>query len=118
MRVTSIFSARSPTATASQPLYASADLLIHGSGAETYGLVVAEAIASGLPVVVPNVGGAADLATGGRGRTYPLGDAVACAAAILETVASESWVGGPRGPSHSDDHFVELFALYEGLILR
>ena len=46
-------------------LYASADLLIHGSGAETYGLVVAEAIASGLPVVVPDVGGAADLAKSG-----------------------------------------------------
>ena len=39
--------------------YASADVLVHGSAAETYGLVVAEAICSGLPVVVPDRGGAA-----------------------------------------------------------
>lgn len=99
-------------------LYASADLLIHGSGAETYGLVVAEAIASGLPVVVPGVGGAADLATGGRGRTYSLGDANDCAAAILKTLADERRIGGPLEPSYSDDHFKGLFALYEGLIRR
>ena len=96
-------------------LYASADLLTHGSGAETYGLVVAEAIASGLPVVVPDTGGAADLATGGRGRTYPLGDADACAAAILAAL-SDTTPAPPGDPAYSDDHFVELFALYESLI--
>ena len=96
-------------------LYASADLLIHGSGAETYGLVVAEAIASGLPVVVPDVGGAADLASGGRGRTYPLGDADACAAAILAALSAEGEHVPPISPAYSDDHFVKLFALYEAL---
>ncbi len=96
-------------------LYASADLLIHGSGAETYGLVVAEAIASGLPVVVPDVGGAADLVTEGRGRTYSLGDADACTAAILEAL-SEVMPAPLTEPSYSDDHFVRLFELYAGLV--
>jgi alpha-1,6-mannosyltransferase len=98
-------------------LYASADLLVHGSGAETYGLVVAEAIASGLPVVVPDVGGAADLATGGRGWTYPLGDANACAAAILDAF-SDSMSGSVGEPTYSEDHFVNLFAVYQGLVER
>ena len=96
-------------------LYASADLLIHGSGAETYGLVVAEAIASGLPVVVPNVGGAADLAAAGGGLIYPLGDAKACAAAILAALSSRAPLSSAE-PSYSEDHFGKLFTLYETLI--
>jgi glycosyltransferase involved in cell wall biosynthesis len=37
--------------------YASADLLVHASRAETYGLVVTEALARGLPVIGTEVGG-------------------------------------------------------------
>ena len=96
-------------------LYASADLLIHGSGAETYGLVVAEAIASGLPVVVPDIGGAADLATGGRGWTYALGNSGACAAAMLAALTTATAAAAPVAPSYSADHFTKLFALYETL---
>jgi len=97
-------------------LYASADLLIHGSGAETYGLVVAEAIASGLPVAVPDVGGAADLATGGRGLTYPFGDEDACAAAILKTLDSKMARPSSKMLCSSEEHFSKLFALYADLI--
>ena len=96
-------------------LYAGADLLIHGSGAETYGLVVAEATASGLRVVVPDVGGAADLARGGRGSTYPLGDTDACAKVILAALSQATPIE-PVTTSYSDDHFVRLFELYEGLL--
>ena len=99
-------------------LYASADLLIHGSGAETYGLVVAEAIASGLPVVVPEVGGAADLASRGASRLYPLGDAGACAKAILDILAIPGAPVAQGAPSSSDQHFSQLFELYETLIRR
>src|SRR5690606_2679028 len=61
---------------------ASADAFVHGSAAETYGLVVAEAICAGLPIVVPDAGGAADLADPSYAEIYPAGDAAACAAAI------------------------------------
>jgi glycosyltransferase involved in cell wall biosynthesis len=37
--------------------YASADLLVHASRAETYGLVITEALARGLPVIAAEVGG-------------------------------------------------------------
>ena len=41
---------------------ASADYFLHGGAAETFGLVVGEALCSGLPVIVPDRGGAAELA--------------------------------------------------------
>ncbi len=100
-------------------LYASADALVHGSGAETYGLVVAEAMASGLPVIVPDVGGAADLAARGPSRAYATGNAGACAAAILDLFADPSpvVVAQPSDPPSADAHFQALFDLYARLIL-
>ena len=71
-------------------ILASADLFVHGSGAETYGLAPAEAIASGLAIVVPDTGGAADLAARGLSRTYRAGDAAGCAQAILAALSGEA----------------------------
>ena len=101
---------------------ASADAMLHGSSAETFGLVVAEAICSGLPIIVPDVGGAADLAAPGHGETYPAGDVQACAVAIGRMLSR------PRGELASacaemastrvgtmDDHFAQLFDLYASL---
>jgi alpha-1,6-mannosyltransferase len=103
-------------------LYASADLLVHGSGAETYGLVVAEAIASGLPVVVPDSGGASDFASRARCAVYPAGNSGACAAAILRLLASaDASVTGPYGGGSvrsADEHFEALFGLYQDMIDR
>jgi alpha-1,6-mannosyltransferase len=96
-------------------LLASVDLLVHGSGAETYGLAVGEAIASGLTVVVPDSGGAADLASRGTALTYRTGDAAACASAILRALAGEARPPTAPPPGGSDDHFAALFDLYEAL---
>ena len=67
--------------------YAAADLLVLASRAETYGMVVTEALARGLPVIATDVGGVAEAmghdAGGVRpGLLSPAGDAVAYGAAL------------------------------------
>ncbi len=100
-------------------IMASGDLLVHGSGAETYGLVVAVAIASGLAVVAPDSGGAADLARLGLSRLYPTGDPKGCAKAILDLLPAAAdpnrvALGNPAGTAET--HFAALFDLYQGLL--
>jgi glycosyltransferase involved in cell wall biosynthesis len=51
--------------------YASADLLVHASRTETYGLVVTEALARGLPVIAADVGGLAEAIGEGADGTRP-----------------------------------------------
>lgn len=63
-------------------IMASADALIHGSDAEPFGLVALEAVASGLPLIVPDEGGASDIAQPPFAETYRARDARSCAAAI------------------------------------
>jgi alpha-1,6-mannosyltransferase len=66
---------------------ASADVLVHGCPYETFGFAVAEAMSAGLPQVVPNEGGAAELADGASSERYLAGDAAACARAIRKMLA-------------------------------
>lgn len=61
---------------------ASADALIHGCEAETFGLAAAEGVASGLPLIVPDEGGASDFVGPDNGECYAAGDAGAAARAI------------------------------------
>ena len=61
---------------------ASADLLAHASPYETFGLGVAEAVACGLPIVVPRSGGAAESADPDSSEVYADLDVSECAAAI------------------------------------
>ena len=68
---------------------ASADVLMHGCPFETFGLGVAEALCAGLPVVVPDEGGAAELADGGGGIRYKTGDANGCARAVLDLLSND-----------------------------
>jgi glycosyltransferase involved in cell wall biosynthesis len=66
-------------------LYADADLFVFPSRTETCGLVVLEAMASGLPVIATNEGGVREnLRSGINGLALPGGDAAAFAAAIEE----------------------------------
>jgi len=52
--------------------YASGDLFVFTGAEETYGNVVVEAMASGLPVIAPNSGGVVDLVDNGKtGLQYP-----------------------------------------------
>ena len=69
--------------------YAAADVLVLASRAETYGMVVTEALARGLPVIATAVGGlpeALGQASDGRrpGLLVPPEDSVALAAALRD----------------------------------
>ncbi len=68
---------------------ASADAFIHGASNETFGLVASEALASGLPLIVPDAGGAFEVARPTYAETYRAGDAYDCAAAIVRLFARD-----------------------------
>lgn len=100
---------------------ASADYFLHGGAAETFGLVVGEALCSGLPVIVPDRGGAAELAHPAYAETYRSGDAAALAAAMARMTGRDrndlslaARAGGCR-LSTPAEHFDQLFALYASL---
>lgn len=100
---------------------ASADALIHGCESETFGLVAAEAVASGLPLIVPDEGGASDMVAPERGETYVAGDVVSAIAAIdrllardPETLAFHARQFAARAPT-IDEHFKTLFETYHRL---
>ena len=99
--------------------YASADLMLHGSAAETFGLGVAEGLCSGLPVVAPSVGGAADLVGSKYGILYEPGNVDKCSSAIIEALdrPREDWDNNLKSVGSDinsvEDHFDKLFELYE-----
>ena len=102
-------------------LMASADALVHGCEAETFGMVAAEARASGLPLIVPDTGGAADQVSGGAGLCYRAGDGDSLSQAI------HAFVGvGPAAMRHGaarvasqtatlDTHFAALSRHYAAI---
>ena len=96
-------------------LLASADALIHGCEAETFCMAAAEARASGVPVIVPDRGGAADHARGGAGVTYQAGNAMAAAQAALMLLHSPP-TGPFDGAITTRGHFEALFADYARLV--
>jgi alpha-1,6-mannosyltransferase len=106
-------------------MIASADALLHCSSAETFGFAVAEALCCGTPVVVPNAGGAGDLAAPEYAETYPPGDAEAAAAALLRILdrdraglSAAALDAGRNRIGDLENHFEKLFALYEEAVRR
>lgn len=106
---------------------ASADALVHGCPFETFGLSIAEAMSAGLPAIVPDDGGAAEMHDPSSGERYASGDVEACAAAIerlLDRLArggdalrAASARTAARLPS-VHDQFAEQVALYADLLAR
>jgi alpha-1,6-mannosyltransferase len=99
-------------------LMASADALVHGCEAETFCITAAEARASGLPLIVPDSGGAADQFRPGIDQIYAAGEPAALAEAILR------WAGTGHDRRRAeaalpvrtmDEHFAALFQLYAQL---
>ncbi len=72
--------------------YASADLFVFPSDTETFGNVVTEALASGLPVVAPEKGGVVDSVIPGRtGELVPPRDPAAFAEAVIRILSDEAY---------------------------
>ena len=103
-------------------IMASCDALIHGSDNEPFGLVASEAVASGLPLIVPDEGGCAEIAEPLFAETYRAGDAHAAADAIRRMFAREPKI--LRAASRhaaakvrtDRDHAVALMDYYSGLL--
>lgn len=97
-------------------ILASCDALLHGCEAETFCMTAAEAVASGVPVIVPDRGGAADFAAAGQGIRYRAADLGDCVAAILALPPAFTGHGGASGGVRSmEEHFAELFGCYEAV---
>lgn len=103
-------------------ILASCDYFVHGSAAETFGIAVAEAICSGLPIVVPKSGGAVEFANPLYSEVYNTGDSTSLANALL-SIASRDRIemaaccqkASVSAVRTTDEHFDELFSYYQSL---
>lgn len=100
---------------------ASADVLVHAAPYETFGLGIAEAIACGLPIVVPDAGAAAEHAEFACSEVYRSLDPGACAAAIERMLdrapGSRAQALGAVGRVVSvEQHFGSVLSSYRDLI--
>lgn len=99
-------------------IMASCDALIHGSEAEPFGLVASEAMASGLPLIVPDTGGCAEVADPTCAELYTARDPKSCAAAIARMQARDPRVLRraaivAAGRVRTDrEHTIDLMAYY------
>ena len=103
-------------------LFASADAMIHGCEAETFCMVAAEGRASGLPLIAPDGGGAADQARLAGGWLYEPANTGAAADAIgnflmapRDDIRARAVTGAPDVRT-MDEHFAALFDFYETLV--
>lgn len=103
-------------------LMASADAFIHGCTSEPFGMVASEALASGLPLIVPDKGGAAAVAKPAYAETYRGGNAYECAAAIVRLLLRDQPLVRRAALVASEtvlsdrDHAAALVAHYQAMI--
>ncbi|THD37777.1 MAG: glycosyltransferase [Sphingomonas sp.] len=105
-------------------MLASGDALIHGCEAETFCMVAAEGAASGLPLILPDRGGASDHHRPGCGARYAACDVRDMARVLTEFLAGDMTAAATRSVARAssvrtmDAHFDEMFALYAGSVSR
>lgn len=98
--------------------YAAADCLVLPSGGETWGLVVNEALASGLPAIVSDACGCApDLISPHTGRVFATGDIAALAASLHGLRAQITSNGSLALPCQEHAAAFSLTAMTRGLTL-
>jgi alpha-1,6-mannosyltransferase len=83
---------------------ASADALVHAGDRETFGLVVLEAMASGIPVVGVRAGAVAELVPDGCGLLAEPGSPEGMAAAVRDLFAGDSQAMGRQARRHAAAH--------------
>ena len=99
-------------------LVASADALVHACPIETFCFAVAEAVAAGTPVVVPDAGAAADRRGPACSEVFRSGSGESLAAALERLFAREPSALRARAleaaqlARSEEQHFQELLALY------
>ncbi|MEP7284756.1 MAG: glycosyltransferase family 1 protein [Chloroflexota bacterium] len=104
--------------------YASGDIFVFPSAFESFGLVILEAMASGLPVVSSRVGGAQDvIASGVSGFTFDVNDVEALVCSVEAIVATPgklhemSLAARQQAEAQSWPHMMdELIECYEALL--
>ncbi len=105
---------RSPKHDEMQKLVATSDLAMFHSYWEGYGLTFGEALASGTPCVLTDVGGASEMVVEGTGELVKVGDIEGQAKAALELLDRddlEDW--GKRGREH-----IEKYCSWEEIAAR
>jgi alpha-1,6-mannosyltransferase len=85
--------------------------------------VLAEALCSGTPVIVPDAGASATFAGPGYAETYRPGDAADGAAAILALVVGDravqsraALIAADARVNSVEQHFETLFEIYERIV--
>ena len=100
----------------------SAEVLLHTADREPFGIVLAEALASGVPVVAPAAAGPVEIVDESCGRLFAPGDAAAGAAALGDALANRTALAGGarrRAEAHFDldlarERFAKLIAQHRG----
>lgn len=105
-------------------LLASADALVHGCEAETFGMIAAEARASGLPLIVPDQGGARDQAVAGGSMLYTAASAQSLSDAVMQFATMDHAnmraiaLEAARNTRSIEDHFEDLLCHYRALMQK